>query len=92
MGEINPKKAALAFGAFVSLMHLGWVLLVGLKLGQPLLTWIYGLHFLNNPFTVQAFDLVTALTLVGVTFVGGAFFGWLLATLWNKCAGCAAKY
>lgn len=83
-GKLDKKETGLLLGAFMALFHAAWSLVVATGLAQTFLDWIYGLHFLINPFVVQPFDLVTAVTLVLVTFVFGFLFGWIFAFLWNK--------
>lgn len=83
MKKLDEGMVALSLGAFLGLWHLGWALLVMLGLAQAILDWIYGIHFLNNPFTVGAFDLTRAAILVITTFVIGYLAGWLFAWLWN---------
>jgi len=82
--KVKESKAALIFGTFVALMHLIWSIMVFLGLAQPYLNFILGLHFLNNPYTVSAFSLSTALMLIAFTFVIGYLVGWVFALIWNK--------
>jgi len=82
--ELNKNQVGLLVGCFMALFHALWSLLVATGLAQAFLDWIYGLHFLSNPFVVEPFNLVTAVTLVVVVFIFGYLFGWLFAFLWNK--------
>ena len=84
MQEINKNSAGMSVGLFFGLAHLGWVILVALKLAKPLLDWILHLHFLELSYTMQTFAVSTALFLVVVTFVVGYVFGWVIAAFWNK--------
>jgi hypothetical protein len=81
--QLNKNKAGLMFGGFLGAWHLLWGILVATGAAQAFLDWIYWLHFLNNPFTVAAFDVVRALTLIVVTAVIGYVIGWFCALLWN---------
>ena len=82
--KVKESKAALIFGTFVALMHLIWSIMVFLGFAQGNLNFILGLHFLNNPYTVSAFNLTNAVILIAVTFVIGYLVGWIFASLWNK--------
>jgi len=82
--KVKESKAALIFATFVALMHLIWSVMVFVGLAQPYLNFILGLHFLNNPYTVSAFNLTNATMLIAVTFVIGYLVGWLFAVVWNK--------
>ncbi|MBI3887626.1 hypothetical protein HY310_00985, partial [Candidatus Microgenomates bacterium] len=72
--KLNPNKTALAVGAFAASWHLIWGLLVAANVANTILDFIYGIHFLSNPFTVQPFTVVKWVTLVVVTAVLGYIF------------------
>lgn len=82
--KLNPKKTALSVGVFAGLWHFVWGLFVAFGLAQVLLDFIYGIHFLNNPFIVQPFNIVRWVTLIVVTGVIGYIFGYVFALVWNK--------
>lgn len=86
MQEINKNSAGLAVGLFFGLAHLGWAILVALKLAKPLMDWILSLHFMELSYTIQPFVIGTAVFLVIVTFVVGYVFGWVITALWNAFA------
>jgi hypothetical protein len=80
---MNRRKTALALGSFVALAHLVWVILVGLNLANPWMSWVLRLHFLNNPFTFQPFDYATAIVLIVMAFIVGYVVGWVFAAVWD---------
>lgn len=82
-GSVQPHTVGLAFGVFMGMMHALWSLLVATDLAKGLMDWIFGLHFLVNPYHLLPFDMGTALTLVIVTFVVGYGAGWVIGNLWN---------
>ena len=82
--KLNPNQVGLSLGALIGLWHLVWGLFVALGLASLILDWIYSLHFLNNPFSVQPFDIVKWISLIIVTFIVGYIFGYVFALLWNK--------
>ncbi len=81
---MNPNKTGLALGGLMGLLHFVWGLFVAFGIAQILLDLIYSLHFLNNPFTVQSFNVVLWLTLIAVTTIVGYVFGYVFAIIWNK--------
>lgn len=83
--KLDKNKVALVLGIFFGLVHLVWAILVLLIPGglQTFLNWIYGVHFLNNPFFITEFNLTRAVFLVLVTFAAGYIFGWVFAEVWN---------
>jgi len=82
--KLNLGKTALVFGFLVSLMHLMWMTMVYLGVGQMYLDWVFGLHLISNPFTVLPFSFGAALTLIVFTFVVGCVMGWFFAWIWNR--------
>ncbi len=82
--KLNPNKTALVVGTFAGLWHFVWGLLVAMGLAGAILDFVYGIHFLNNPFTVQSFDVVKWVTLIVVTAIIGYVFGYVFALLWNR--------
>ena len=81
--KLDPRKTGLGLGSLVGLMHLIWSLMVALGLAQWWMDWVFSLHFLNNPFTVGYFNVVTALILIIVTSLIGFAVGFVFATIWN---------
>ncbi len=81
--QINPKRAAITLGTLAAVLHILWAIVVASGLGQQLVTWKLGIHFLNNPYTVATFNALTAIVLIVAAFAGGAALGWMLAAVWN---------
>ena len=80
---LNKNLTGLIVGLFFAIVHAFWSLIVALGFAQLFLDWIYSLHFMNNPFEILNFDMITAVTLVGVTFVCGYLFGWIFSAVFN---------
>lgn len=87
MKALNNHYVGLALGAMLGLYHAVWSILVMLGLAEGLLDFIYGIHFLSNPFMVTEFNLTRAVILVVVTTVVGYVFGWVFAWIWNWLHG-----
>lgn len=83
MNTLNKNKSGLVFGGLLGLWHLAWVILVLLDLAQHAINWIFRLHFITPPYTINEFNLGTAIMLIVVTSILGYIFGWLMAWLWN---------
>ena len=81
--RFDKNKTGLALGAVLGLSHLNWAVLVATGWAQPFLDWIFGLHFIQPPYTITPFHLVTGVILVAVTTVIGFILGWLFAAIWN---------
>ncbi len=82
--KLDNQQTALTLGTFAALLHLVWITLVLLGVAQPWMDFVYGLHFLNNPYTVQAFSLTGAVMLLFMAFVMGSAVGWVFSYVWNR--------
>lgn len=83
MKDLDKNKTGLIVGTFVGALHALWSIMVAVGLAQAYLDWILGLHFLDNPYMVAEFNLITAVMLVAVVFVCGYLAGYLFAFIWN---------
>lgn len=83
MVRLSILRTALTFGVFMALFHAAWAALVAVRWAQPLLDFIFRLHFIAPPYRVGAFDPATATALVGVTFALGAVGAGVFAAVWN---------
>ncbi len=82
--KFKPMTVAVYTGLFVAALHLVWSAIVALGMGPAYLDWIFGLHFIQNPFVVLPFDLATMATLLTFTFAVGFVLGWVGTVCWNK--------
>lgn len=80
---INKHKVGLTVGGFAGLVHIVWSVLVAIKLAQPLTDFILGLHFVDMPRTVGAFQFGTAIGLIIVASVVGYVAGFVFSAIWN---------
>jgi hypothetical protein len=83
MKQLHPNNVGFFFGGLMAFFHAVWALLVMVGFAQPLLDWIFWLHFLSNPIQVDMFGLTRAIMLVAFTFAVGYVSGWIGASLWN---------
>lgn len=83
MQTLNRNKVALVLGSFAAIVHLVWALIVGLGWGQAYLDFVFGMHFITNPYMVADFDLATAVELIVIAFLVAYIVGYVFATIWN---------
>ena len=84
MITIRPERTALIFAILLGGWHLVWSLLVAAGWAQPLIDFIFWIHFIQPVYVIQKFNIAIALLLVGITAAIGYFIGWIFALLWNK--------
>jgi hypothetical protein len=81
--QTNPIRLGAMFGLLLALIHAAWAGLIAVGLAQPLINFIFWIHFIAPPFHIQAFEPLRAAILVGVTFASGLVFGALAGFIWN---------
>ncbi|VVB83785.1 Uncharacterised protein [uncultured archaeon] len=82
-GKWHWNKIALVVGLYAAALHAIWAIVVALGVGQAYLDWILPLHFISNMYTVLSFNVLTALFLVVMAFIGGYIATLLFIWLWK---------
>lgn len=81
--HLNPAKTGLALGKLLALIHLVWVVLVGIGWAQAIVNFSQWAHMVSTPVVVKPFDLTAAITVVIVAAVVGCVIGYVFARIWN---------
>ena len=84
MNTIRPHRAGLVFGMLLGAYHLIWSLLVAIGWAQPLIDFIFWIHFIKPVYVIDQFNAGIALVLVIVTSSIGYALGWSFGVLWNR--------
>ena len=64
---ISPNKAALVFAILLGGWHLLWSVLVAAGWAQPLINFIFWIHFIRPVYVVENFNIGIAVLLIAVT-------------------------
>ena len=83
-GTIGVNSAGLALGCLFGGVHLLWVLLVASGFAQPVMDFVFSLHFIRPVYVIEGFNAARAAGLVGLTGVLGYAMGAAFALLWNR--------
>ena len=84
MKAIDPVKAGITLAAVLGGWHLCWALLVAAGWAQPLIDFIFWMHFIKPVYVVGPFDLGIAIILIVVTTVVGFLVAYVFSILWNR--------
>lgn len=84
MMPIHAHRAALIVAILLGGWHLVWSILVAVGWAQPLIDFIFWIHFIRPVYVIERFNTGIALVLIAVTAGIGYVIGWCFAVLWNK--------
>ena len=81
--QMNIWKAGLVLGVLVGGWHLCWSLLVALRWAQPVIDFVFWMHFIKPIYVIEPFEVDRAMILIGVTIGAGFVIGSVFALIWN---------
>ena len=84
MKAIHPAKAGITLAALIGGWHLCWALLVAFGWAQPLIDFIFWMHFIKPVYVVGPFNLGIAIILIVVTSIVGFIVAFVFSVLWNR--------
>ena len=84
MVTMRPDRTALIVALLVGGWHLLWSVLVAVGWAQPLIDFIFWIHFIRPVYVIESFNIGIALLLITVAAGIGYAIGWSFAVLWNK--------
>ena len=92
MGAISANKAGLVVGSLAGGWHLLWSILVALHMAQPVIDFVFWMHFIKPTFVIEPFSFDRAIVLIVVTSVVGYVMGGCFGLLWNRLRGQNAPF
>lgn len=83
VAHISVGKAGLVLGILFGGWHLLWSVLVALRLAQPLVDFIFWMHFIKPVYVIEPFSIGRAAILLVITTIIGFLIGSIFALVWN---------
>ena len=80
---IRVNQAGLVIALLLGGFHLMWAMTVASGLAQPLMDFMFWLHFIRPVYAVETFEPVRAAGLILLTSIIGYVIGSVFALLWN---------
>jgi hypothetical protein len=81
--QINVCKAGFAVALVLGGLHLCWSILVALKWAQPVIDFVFWMHFIKPVYVVEPFEILRAAILVVLAAGIGFAIGSVFALVWN---------
>jgi hypothetical protein len=81
---IGVHATGLALGCLLGGMHLLWGLLVASGFAQPVMDFVFWLHFIRPVYVIEGFDVARTAGLVALTGAIGYAMGAAFALVWNR--------
>jgi len=91
MTLINPNRVGIALGVVLGGCHLLRALLVAAGVAQPVLDFLFWIHFIKPVYVVAPFDPAIAALLVAATALVGYAAGAVFGFVWNRLAGVTSR-
>ena len=81
--RIGVMKAGLTLGIVIGGLHLCWSMLVAMGWAQPVIDFVFWMHFIKPIFVIEPFEFGRAIVLLAITAAVGVVFGSVFAIAWN---------
>lgn len=81
--QIGVGKSGLVLGVVMGGFHLCWSALVASGWAQPVMDFVFWMHFIKPAWVIEPFAIAKAIILFFVTSIIGFVIGSIFAAVWN---------
>lgn len=81
--HLNVGKAGLVLATVVGGFHLCWTIMIALGWAQPVIDFVFWMHFIKPLYVIEPFEFTRAAMLVAMTGGMGFLTGSVFALVWN---------
>lgn len=81
--HLDVGKTGVVLGVVLGGFHLGWAILVALGWAQPVIDFVFWMHFIKPIHVIEPFEVARAGMLVAMTAGMGFVMGSIFAVVWN---------
>jgi len=81
--RMNVCKTGLVLGFVLGGFHLCWSILVALGWAQPVIDFVFWMHFIKPIYVIEPFAIARAAILIAATAGIGFVMGSVFALIWN---------
>ena len=81
--RMSVCKAGLVLGFVLGGLHLCWSILVALGWAQPVIDFVFWMHFIKPIYVIEPFAIAKAAILIVATAGVGFAIGSIFALVWN---------
>ena len=81
--QMNVWKVGSVLGLVLGGWHLCWSILVALRWAQPVVDFVFWMHFVKPLYVIEPFAIGRAVILIVVTAALGFVIGLVFASIWN---------
>ena len=82
--SLSVCKTGCVLGILMGGYHACWAALVALEWAQPVIDFVFRMHFIRPVLVIEPFHLARAAALVGITAAIGFAVGAAFAWIWNR--------